>query len=137
MPTISTSRPYNPYANNGGARVGSGRKLALPVAEQARLGQRIYELIFANRLTTLLRVYPQHKAGLVQCLNTKDLRAYCRKHRIVEPKRAHKDDAMQAIWAEAQNDDRVKTKLTPRAVETWASVYRREHRKHYETHFCS
>ena len=137
MPTTSTFRPYNPYANNGGARVGSGRKPALPVAEQARLGQRIYELIFSARLTTLLRVYPQHKAGLVQCLNTKDLRAYCREHRIVEPKRAHKDDAMQIVWDEAREDDRVKTKLTPRAVQTWANVYRSEQREHYIAHFCT
>ena len=137
MPTTSTFRPYNPYANNGGARVGSGRKPALSVAEQARLGHRVYELIFSARLTTLLRVYPQHKAGLVQCLNTKDLRAYCREHRIVEPKRAHKDDAMQIVWDEAREDDRVKTKLTPRAVQTWANVYRSEQREHYIAHFCT
>ena len=137
MPMTSTSRPYNPYANNGGARVGSGRKPALSVAEQARLGRRVYEVIFGARMNILFALYPHHKAGLAKCRNAKDLSAYCRKHRIVEPKRAHKDDAMQIVWDEAQKDDRVKTKLTPRAVQTWANVYRSEHREHYIAHFCT
>jgi len=134
---MQTTLSYRQRRGHGGARVGSGRKAALSVAEQARLGHRVYEVIFGARMNILLALYPHHKAGLVQCRSAKDLRDYCRKHRIVEPKRAHKDDAMQIVWDEARNDDRVRTKLTPRAVQTWANVYRSEHREHYIAHFRS
>jgi hypothetical protein len=44
---------------------------------------------------------------------------------------------MQIVWDEAREDERVKTKLTPRAVQTWANVYRSEQREHYIAHFCT
>lgn len=134
---MQTTLSYRQRRGHGGARVGSGRKAALSVAEQARLGQRIYENIFSARLVDLVERHPEHKAALLGCLNVRDLRAFCKAHKLKERKRAHTENAKALVWAEAREDERIKTMLTPNAVETWAHVYRREHRKHYETHFRS
>ena len=131
QPTLN----YRQRRGHGGARVGAGRKAALPRADQARLGQRIYERIFAARLLDLVERHPDHKSAILSCLTVRELRAWCKAHKIEERKRPRLQEAQAEVWAEAQNDERVKTMLTPNAVETWATVYREDHKKHYKTHF--